>query len=154
MDILEIHAEDHLLQCLEFKPYRCMDHRLAIQFIPKAEESQFLEMITPWGDTLVAKKGDYIVSDIDKPVDRWPVDREIFEQTYVEESPGHFIKNVLIFLTPLENVTSNPDQYVKIHTLEGDVTVRAGDFFLARGVKGEVWPYPLEKVLTTLQAVN
>jgi hypothetical protein len=35
---------------------------------------------------------------------------------------------------------------VTIETLEGPVTVRAGDFYLAKGVKGEVWPYPKDKV--------
>lgn len=154
MEKLEIHAGDSLLKRLEFKPYRCMDQRLAIQFMPSAEEPQVRELATPWGETLVANKGDYIVSEIDKPVDRWPVDREIFERSYIEVSPGHFIKNALIFLTPLVEVTKNPDQYVTIQTIEGDVTVRAGDFFLARGVKGEVWPYPVVKVLTSLRLVN
>jgi hypothetical protein len=30
--------------------------------------------------------------------------------------------------------------------MEGAITVRAGDFYLAKGVKGEVWPYPKEKI--------
>ena len=39
-----------------------------------------------------------------------------------------------------------PDRLVKVVTLEGDETVRAGDFYLAKGVQGEVWPYPKEKI--------
>ncbi len=43
-------------------------------------------------------------------------------------------------------MTHNPDQKVIVHTLEGDLTVRSGDFYLARGVNGEIWPFPQEKV--------
>jgi hypothetical protein len=49
-------------------------------------------------------------------------------------------------LVPLTDLTDgDEDQMVTIHTLEGVDTVRAGDFLLAKGVKGEIWPYPKEK---------
>jgi len=47
-------------------------------------------------------------------------------------------------LTELTGGDAN--QRVQIETLEGAVTVRAGDFYLARGVQGEIWPFPKEKV--------
>jgi hypothetical protein len=34
--------------------------------------------------------------------------------------------------------------------MEGPETVRAGDFYLARGVKGEIWPYPAHRMTGTL----
>jgi hypothetical protein len=37
-----------------------------------------------------------------------------------------------------------------VETLEGTETVRAGDFFLARGIKGEIWPYPANRMTGTL----
>ena len=37
-----------------------------------------------------------------------------------------------------------------VKTMEGEETVRAGDFYLARGVKGEIWAYPQEKVGTIM----
>lgn len=30
--------------------------------------------------------------------------------------------------------------------LEGPETVRAGDFYLAKGIKEEIWPYPKDKI--------
>ena len=44
----------------------------------------------------------------------------------------------------------DPDQVVIIKTMEGEETVRAGDFYLARGVKGEIWAYPKEKIGTIM----
>jgi hypothetical protein len=52
----------------------------------------------------------------------------------------------LIYLIPLTVLTGgDPDRQVAVHTLEGVVTVRAADFYLARGVEGELWPYPKDK---------
>jgi hypothetical protein len=49
-------------------------------------------------------------------------------------------------LVPLTDVTNgDEDQMVTVHTLEGTETVRAGDFLLAKGPKGEIWPYPKAK---------
>jgi hypothetical protein len=41
-----------------------------------------------------------------------------------------------------------------VHTFEGAVTVRAGDFFLAKGVKGEIWPFPKEKVAEMMKPAS
>jgi len=50
-------------------------------------------------------------------------------------------------LVPLVNVTNgNEECLVTVETVEGPETVRAGDFYLARGIQGEIWPYPKEKV--------
>jgi hypothetical protein len=40
----------------------------------------------------------------------------------------------------------DPDQLVSVVSLEGAETVRAGDFWLAKGIKGEIWPYPRGKI--------
>jgi hypothetical protein len=56
------------------------------------------------------------------------------------------VKKAVTLLTPLTEVTGDPNMLVTVVTLEGSETVRAGDFFLAKGVKGEVWPYPKEKI--------
>lgn len=48
---------------------------------------------------------------------------------------------------PLTDITGgDEEQQVTIETMEGPETVRAGDFYLAKGVKGELWPYPKEKI--------
>jgi hypothetical protein len=43
-------------------------------------------------------------------------------------------------------VNGDPDQTVTVMALEGAETVRAGDFYLAKGNKGELWPYPKDKI--------
>ena len=49
-------------------------------------------------------------------------------------------------LVPLTDLTDgDEDQLVTVQSLEGPETVRAGDFFLAKGVKDELWPYPKHK---------
>ena len=61
-------------------------------------------------------------------------------------APGICIKRAVTLLVPLTDVTDgDEDQMVTVHTFEGPVTVRAGDFFLAKGVKGEIWPYPKDE---------
>jgi hypothetical protein len=77
---------------------------------------------------------------------------DIFEQSYILTRPGYCAKNAVTLLAPLTDVTDgDPDGTVTVVSLEGPETVRAGDFFLARGVQGEVWPYPkgkIEEVMT------
>jgi hypothetical protein len=51
-------------------------------------------------------------------------------------------------MTDLTNGDQN--RIVTVQTLEGPETVRAGDFYLARGIKGEIWPYPLNRMSGTL----
>jgi hypothetical protein len=61
--------------------------------------------------------------------------------------PGYCIKRAITWLVQLTDLTSGvEDRMVTVETLEGPETVRAGDFYLAKGVKGEIWPYPKEKV--------
>jgi len=106
-----------------------------------------MDVKTPWGAILTAKKGDFLVSEVDTPNDYWPIDPVIFEESYILTRPGYCAKNAVTLLVPLTDVTNgDPDQMVTVVSLEGPETVRAGDFFLAKGIKGEVWPYPKDKV--------
>lgn len=106
-----------------------------------------MEIKTPWGTVLTASSGDLLVSEMETPNDFWPIKPEIFEASYVLIRPGYCIKRAITLLTPLTDLTNgNEDALVTVVTLEGAETVRAGDFYLARGVKGEVWPYPKEKI--------
>ena len=127
---------------------------MAFQFLPSSDEPQTMVILTPWGAELIVEKGDYIVNELDSPENRWPVQKDIFEVTYLEIRPGHFIKRAEVHLYPLRELTKDPEQLVRVHTLEGVVTVRAGDFHLARGVKGEVWPMPNDKVESSLNPVD
>ncbi|HNB51293.1 MAG TPA: hypothetical protein PK530_05100 [Anaerolineales bacterium] len=147
---IEIRATDTTLHKLKFKQYRYRQERQAVQFLPRNGESNTLSILTPWGAELIADAGDYIVNEIGTPDNRWPVKKEIFEETYIETRPGIYIKRALVSLYPLSDFTKDPEQLVSVHTLEGVVTVRAGDFYLCRGVRGEIWPMPIDKVHTTL----
>ena len=142
-----ITSDDPILQSLNFKPFRSKVERRVIPFLPKHEDPQTMDVKTPWGQVLTAKKGDFLVSEINTPDDYWPIDPEIFEDSYLITKPGYCAKNAVTLLVPLTDITDgDPDQEVTIVSLEGPQTVRAGDFLLAKGVKGEVWPYPKEKV--------
>lgn len=148
---LFITAKDPLLKTLQFKPFLNSEERGVKQFLPGPGEAQTIEIKTPWGADLTAKKGDYIVQDLAKPNDHWPVDREIFENTYIITRPGFCVKNAVTELVPMIELTGgNPNQMVTVETMEGPETVRAGDFYLARGVKGEIWPYPAQRMTGTL----
>lgn len=141
-----ITSDDPILEALNFKPFRSKVERRVIPFFPSSDEPQTLDVKTPWGAVLTAKKGDFLVSEIDQPNDYWPIDPVIFEDSYILTRPGYCAKNAVTLLAPLTDITNDPDQAVTVVSLEGPETVRAGDFFLAKGVKGEVWPYPKEKV--------
>jgi len=146
-----ISQEDPRLKTLHFKSFLNSEERRVEQFVPGPNEPQTIEVRTPWGADLTAKNGDYLVSEITKPSDRWPVDKTIFEQTYLIIRPGICMKNAVTELVPLTELTQgNPDQEVTVQTLEGPETVRAGDFYLARGIKGEIWPYPANRMTGTL----
>lgn len=146
-----ITSEQPLLQELNFKPYRSAVERHVTRFIPAPDEPQEVDIITPWGETLTAQKGDYLVSEADAPDDVWPVEADIFEKTYTLLDSDTCVKSALTYLVPLTDLTNgDSDQQVTIHTLEGPQTVRAGDFYLAKGVKGEVWAYPKEKIGETM----
>jgi hypothetical protein len=148
-------SDDPIIKTLKFKPYQSIVQRRATPFLPDENEPQTMEVKTEWGATLTAKKGDFLVSELDKPNDAWPVDAEIFDKTYEVISPGFCVKRALTMLVPLVDVTGGDENgMVTVHTLEGTETVRAGDFFLARGVKNEIWPYPKQKAAETMRPVK
>lgn len=142
-----ITSDDPILHTLNFKPYRSKVERRVIPFFPDASEPQTMDVKTPWGAVLTAKKGDFLVSEINAPDDYWPIDPVIFEDSYLITRPGYCAKNAITLLVPLTDLTDgDPDQRVTVVSLEGPETVRAGDFYLAKGIKGEVWPYPKDKI--------
>ena len=62
------------------------------------------------------------------------------------------MKRALTKLAPLVDVTDgDEDRMVTVYTLEGPETVRAGDFYLARGIHDEIWTYPKDKVKEVLK---
>jgi hypothetical protein len=103
---------------------------------------------------LTAEPGDYIVRDAGNPEDTWVVKQNIFDATYIRTNRGTYVKAVQVLLAPLAEITGDDDQEVVIETREGAVTVRAGDFYLARGDQNEIWPVPKEKVGTELLPVK
>jgi hypothetical protein len=151
---LVITSDDPVLERLKFKPYRSTVERRVIPFFPAPGEPESMQIKTPWGTELTAQRGDFLVSEIDKPYDYWPIDPVIFEESYVISRPGYCVKKAVTLLVPLTDVTGDPDRQVTVETLEGAVTVRAGDFYLAKGVKGEIWPYPRDKVASVLAPIE
>jgi len=145
-DPLVITSTDSVLSSLNFKPYRSKVERRVVPFLPGPNEPQTLEINTPWGNQLTASKGDFLVSEVATPHDYWAVNPVIFEESYIITRPGYCIKKAITLLAPLTDLTGDPEKQVTIMTLEGPETVRAGDFYLAKGIKGEVWPYPKEKI--------
>lgn len=143
-----IKSTDPIVSELDFKPYRSIVERHVERFLPAAGEPQDIEIKTPWGEYLTANAGDYLVSELDTPPsDQWPVEADIFEKTYEITRPGYCVKRAVTYLVPLvDAVGGDPEQEVMVKTLEGLVSVRADDFYLARGVEGEIWPYPKEKI--------
>ncbi len=151
-----ITSQDPIIKTLDFKPYRSTVERRVERFLPLPDALQDIEIATPWGEFLTANAGDYLVSELDTPPgDRWPVEAGIFEKTYILTRPGYCVKRALTYLVPLvDAIGGNPDQEVVVETLEGLVSVRAGDFYLALGVEGEIWPYPKEKIGIVLELVE
>lgn len=151
---LEIRSDDPILQNLAFVPHRSSVVRCFRKFTPGPDEPQTTTVHTPWGEDLTAQPGDYLVCEKDRPDDLWPVNGEIFEATYEIIGDGECVKRALTDLVPLVALTNDPDRMVTIHALEGPETVRAGDFYLARGIKGEIWAYPRNKVGTVMIPVE
>ncbi|PWB77017.1 MAG: hypothetical protein C3F07_02710 [Anaerolineales bacterium] len=146
-DPIVITSDDPILQKLDFKPYRSKVERRVVPFLPEPGAPQSMDIRTPWGAELTAKRGDFLVSEVETPNDYWPIDPVIFEESYIITRPGYCVKNAVTLLAPLTEVTDgDEDQLVTVVSLEGPETVRAGDFYLAKGVRGEVWPYPKGKV--------
>jgi hypothetical protein len=155
MSPIFIRPDDPILEALNFKPFRNIAQRGVTVFLPNDDEPQTREVITPWGSALTAKKGDLLVFELDTPNDVWPVDPDIFDASYMLIAPGICVKRGITLLVPLSDLTDgDEDEIVVVHTLEGDETVRAGDFFLAKGVKGEIWPYPKEKAKEIMKPVD
>jgi hypothetical protein len=143
---LLITSSDSILSELNFKPYRSTVERRVVPFLPAPHEPQTMEINTPWGTQLTARKGDFLISEVETPNDYWSIDPVIFEESYVMIRPGYCVKKAVTLLVPLTDITQDPERQVTVVTLEGAETVRAGDFYLAKGIKGEVWPYPAEKI--------
>jgi hypothetical protein len=143
---LVITSNDPILSELNFKPYRSKVERRVVPFLPAPHEPQTMEIDTPWGTHMTARKGDFLVSEIAAPEDYWSIDASIFEESYVIIRPGYCVKKAITLLVPLTDITHDPNRLVTVVTLEGAETVRADDFYLAKGIKGEIWPYPKEKI--------
>jgi hypothetical protein len=127
---INLKSDDPIMRSLNFKPYRSIAQRRVVPFAPADNEPQTKEVFTPWGSKLTVTKGDLLISELDKPEDAWPIDADIFDQTYMVVAPGFCIKRAVTWLVPLEDaVNGDKDQTVTVHTLEGTETVRAGDFF-------------------------
>lgn len=153
-DVIVLTSDDPILNTLNFKPFRNMVQRRVEPFLPKPDQPQTREVVTPWGAVLIAKKGDFLVSEMDAPDDVWPINPQIFDETYLIIGAGLCVKRAITLLVPLTDVTNgDEDQLVEIHTMEGVDVVRAGDFLLAKGVKGEIWPYPKEKAEKIMRPV-
>ena len=150
-----ITSNDSILETLHFKAFRSKVERRVVPFLPSPDEPQTMEINTPWGTQLTAKLGDFLVSELDTPDDYWPVAPTIFEESYVITRPGYCVKRALTYLVPLLDVAGgDPDQLITVVTLEGAETVRAEDLFLAKGVQGEIWPYPKEKIHNVMTPVE
>jgi hypothetical protein len=148
-------SDSPILAQLNFKPYRYITIRHVKQFLPQPHEPQSMEIKTPWGAILNVKSGDMLLSEMDKPDDIWSVDAEIFNATYIITEPGYCIKAATTLLVPLKEVVNgNEEAMVTVETLEGPETVPAGKFYLAKGIKGEIWPLPNEKVDTVMKPVE
>jgi len=145
-DSLTITSSDSILEKLDFKPYRSKVERRVVPFFPSPTEPQTMEIKTPWGAQLTARKGDFLISEVETPDDYWPIDPVIFEESYVIVRPGYCVKKAITLLVPLTELTKDPEREVTVVSLEGPETVRAGDFYLAKGIRGEIWPYPKEKI--------
>ena len=149
---VELTALDPIIERLNFKSYKSTVERRFERFSPGPGEPDRKEIPTPWGESLTATAGDYLVSEMDSPDDRWPVEAEIFEKSYEIVRPGVCVKTAVTKLVPLVDVTDgDANRMVTVYTLEGPETVRAGDFYLARGIHDEIWTYPKDKVQNVMK---
>lgn len=152
---IELRSDDPIVKTLKFIPHRSKVERRVERYKPKPGQPERMEVATPWGESLTAKPGDYLVSELDSPDDRWPVDGQIFEESYEIIREGYCVKRALTYLVPLTEVTDgDAEQLVTVYTLEGPETIPAGEFYLARGIKGEIWPYPKNKIVDVMTPVE
>lgn len=151
-ELIEIRSDDPILERFAFRPYHNAMIRRVVPFLPAPDEPQSMEVVTPWGAKLTVKAGDMLISELDAPGDVWPIDAGIFDETYMMTGPGLCIKRAITMIVPLVDAAGgDPDRMVTVYTLEGPETVRAGDFCLAKGVRGEIWPCLNEKVAKTMR---
>jgi hypothetical protein len=153
-DPLILTSQDPILSAVNFKAYRSKVERRVVPFLPGPDEPQTLEINTPWGSHLIARKGDLLISEVTTPHDFWSIDPVIFDESYVITRPGYCAKKAITLLAPLADITGDPDRQVTVVSLEGPETVRAGDFYLAKGIKGEIWPYPKRKINDVMMPVD
>lgn len=126
-----------------------------VRFLPEDGQPQTRVIETRSGRVLTVKRGDFLVSEMDTPQFVWPVDAAIFEASYEVVRPGVCVKRALTWLAPLTELTDgDPDREVTVVSLEGVNTVRAGDYYLAKGVAGEIWAYDAKKVGTIMKPVE
>ena len=152
---LVISPQDPFLNSKKFRMYRSVVERNVEAFVPRSNEKQTMEIQTPWGEVLTVRAGDFIVSEIVRPYDRWPVRADIFEETYIITRPGFCIKRAVTPLIKLTELTDGDENVsVTVQSLEGETTVRSGDFYLARGPMGEIWAVPREKVENVMVPVD
>jgi len=138
---LVITSNDSILATLNFKPYRNKMERRVIPFLPGSDEPQSMEINTPWGTQLTARRGDFLVSEVDTPNDFWAIDPGIFEESYVIVRPGYCVKKAITLLAPLTDITrGNADQLVTVVSLEGPETVRQGISGLQKASKVRYGP--------------
>ena len=113
--IIELTSKDPILDTLKFKPHKSMVERHFERFLPGSGEPNRMEVPTPWGESLIAKAGDYLLSEMDDPGDSWPVDAKVFEKSYEILRPGVCVKTALTDLVPLIDVTDgDADQEVTV----------------------------------------
>ncbi|MBI5936109.1 MAG: hypothetical protein HY867_20585 [Chloroflexi bacterium] len=152
---LIITSNDLILEKLPFKPYRAARERRMIPFLPEEGQPQTRVIETRSGRVLTVKRGDILISEMDTPEFVWPVDAAIFEASYEVIRPGVCIKRAISWLAPLTELTDgDPDREVTVVSLEGTNTVRAGDYYLAKGVAGEIWAYDAKKVGKIMKPVE
>ena len=152
---LTITSNDPILAKLPFKPYRAAMERRMVPFLPDEGQPQTRIIETRSGRVLTVKRGDFLVSEMDTPQFVWPVDAAIFEASYEVVRPGVCVKRAISWLAPLTELTDgDPDREVTVVSLEGANTVRAGDYYLARGVAGEIWAYDAKKVGIIMKPVE
>ena len=67
---VELTALHPILDRLNFKPYKSIVERRFERFLPEPGKPEQIEIPTPWGESLTAKAGDYLVSEMDSINDR------------------------------------------------------------------------------------
>ena len=159
---LELRPTDPVIQTLRFDKYRSKVCIAVTQFLPKDNEPQTC-IVNPPDEV---RAGDYIGSEIGNSTNAWRIEKGTFESSYEWVAPGIARKSAVIELIPLVTLTDNPDRIVKIYSyvpgeeteeaMDGDKRFieRAGDVFLARGAKGELYRYPITKANSELEKIS